>query len=133
MLGLGVSTCNLRLWFDLSSQPAVLPAEWQWIRGQNNRQPLFDGLSQRVILKRRFPISGPPALLDLWQDYLPFPSLIKIDLSNHYTQHLPSPDRWHISQRNARALISYFGAALWHQTLPAIRCSVIYATVFGPV
>ena len=45
-------------------------------------------------------------MLHPWQAAPELPSLIEIDLSNHYTQHLPSPDLWHISQRNARVLIS---------------------------
>ena len=42
----------------------------------------------------------------VWQAEPPLPSLVEIDLSNHYTQHLQSPDGWHISKRNARVIIS---------------------------
>ena len=59
------------------------------------------GLSQRVNLKRGLGVSMPPAVLHPWQAAPPLPTLIEIDLSNHYTQNLPSPDRWRISERNA--------------------------------
>ena len=36
---------DLCLWFDLSSQPTVLPAHWQLIQGQNNGQRLISGVS----------------------------------------------------------------------------------------
>ena len=48
----------------------------------------------------------PLAVVHPWQAAPPLLLLIDIDLSNHYTQHLPSPDRWRISQRDARVLIS---------------------------
>ena len=101
-----VAKDDLRLWFNLSNQPAVRSTQWQLIRGQNTGQLSIGGLSQRVSLKRGLPVSMPPAVLHPWQAAPPLPSLIEIDLSNHYPQHLPSPDLWRISQRNARVLIS---------------------------
>ena len=97
---------DLRHWFNLSNQLAVSSTRWQLIRGQNTGQLSIGCLSQRVNLKRGLPVSMPPAVLHPWQAAPPLPSLIEIDLSNHYTQHLPSPDLWRISQRNARVLIS---------------------------
>ena len=97
---------NLRLWFNLFSQPTVRPAQWQLIRGQSNGQLLISGVSQRVNIKRRVSIFVPAAVLHPWQVDPPLPSLVEIDLSNHYTQRLLSPNRWHISQRNVRGLIS---------------------------
>ena len=101
-----VAKDDLRLWFNPSSQPTVRPAQWQLIRGQSNGQLLISGVSQRVNIKRRVSISVPAAVLHPWQEDPPLPSLVEIDLSNHYTQRLLSPNRWHISQRNSRVLIS---------------------------
>ena len=97
---------DLHQWFDISNQPAVSPTQWQFIQGQHTGHVSIGGLSQRVNLKRELPVTMPPAVLHPWQAAPPLPSLIEIDLSNHYTQHLPSPDRWRISQRNARVLIT---------------------------
>ena len=89
----------------LSSQPAVWPAQWKLIWGPSNGQLLISGVSQRVNIKHRVS-SVPAAVLHPWQADPPLPSLVEIDLSNHYTRSLLSPNRWHISQRNARVLIS---------------------------
>ena len=42
-----------------------------------------------------------PCCIHPWQVDQPLSSLVEIDISNHYTQNLPSPNRWHISQQNA--------------------------------
>ena len=57
-------------------------------------------------MKHRVSISVPAAVLHPWQVDPPLPSLVEIDLSNHYTKLLLSPNRWHISQRNFRVFIS---------------------------
>ena len=103
-----VAKHDLRLWFGLSSKPTVRPAQGQLIRGQSNGhigQWLISGVSQHVSIKRGSLISVPPAVLHPWHEDPPLPSLAEIDLSNHYTQRLPSPNRWQISQCNARVLI----------------------------
>ena len=81
-----------RVWFDLSNQPAVSPTQWQFNRGQNTGQLSIGGLSQRVNLKRGLPVSMSPAVLHPWQAAPLLPTLIEIDLSNYYTQNLPSQD-----------------------------------------
>ena len=95
------------LTFTCHCPPTTLPTTppWQLIRGQSNRQ-LIVGVSQRVNIKlgRSIPVS--PAVLHPWQADPPLPSLVEIELSNHYTQRLPTSNRWHISQRNdARVLM----------------------------
>ena len=100
-----VAKDDLRLWSGLSSQPTVRPAQGQFIRGQSNGQWLISGVSQRMSIKRGSLISVPLAVLHPWHEDPPLPFLAEIDLSNHYTQRLPSPNRWQISQCNARVLI----------------------------
>ena len=71
-------------------------------------------------LKRRFPVSIPPAVLHRWQTDPAVLSFLEIDLSNRYTQHLPSLDRRHISQCNAQVLIPTLRTVLRAYTLPTM-------------
>ena len=72
-----VAKDDLCLWFDLSSQPTVLPAQWQLIRGQINGQLLISGILQCMNIKRRVSISVPAAKLHPWQVDQPLPSLVE--------------------------------------------------------
>ena len=77
-----VRDCLLdNLWFDLSSQLAVSPTHWQFIREPKTGQLSISGLSQRVNLKRGLLVFMPPAVLHPWQAAPPLPSLIEIDSS----------------------------------------------------
>ena len=86
---------DLYRWFDLYhlSTPDCT-GQWQLLRGPIDGQLLIGGLSQRVNLRRGSPIPVPLAVVHPWQAEPPLPSLVEIDLSNHYTK-----QRWmaHIS------------------------------------
>ena len=51
-----VAKDDLRLWFDLSSRPAVRPTHWQFIRGNDKGQLSIGDLSQRVNLEHGIPV-----------------------------------------------------------------------------
>ena len=97
-----VAKDDLCLWFNLSSQPPVTNAQLQFIRGQSNGQLLISVVSQRVNIKHWFQYLYP------LPRYIPGKStrhfLPLWNLSNHCTQRLSSPNRWHISQHHARVL-----------------------------
>ena len=67
---------DLRLWFDLSSRPAVRPTHWQFIRGNDKGQLSIGDLSQRVNLEHGIPVSVLPAVLHAWQAAPSLPSLV---------------------------------------------------------
>ena len=83
-------------------------------------QPLFFIQLSHTYTKHHQPHSQTPLS---WPEDQPLPSLVEIDLSNHYTKLLLSLNRWHISQRNARVLISDP-----QNRVVTIRCSVLCVT-----
>ena len=65
------------------------------------------------------------AVLHPLQEDPPIPSLVEIHWLNHYTQRLPSPNRWHISNATPEHSFWTHWIVWWDWMQPTIRCSVL--------
>ena len=105
---------------------------WRLVRGQRNRQ-LIGGVSQRVNIKRGHSIFLSPDVLHPWQADPPLPSLVEIELSNHYTQRLPtSTDGTFLNAMMLEYSCLTLGIVWSDWMQPTIRCYVLCVTSQRP-
>ena len=103
-----VPKTDLQLWFDLRGPPAPHSVSSQWAMGRSgiDGQQIFLVADSRLQWKRTVSIPRVPLLLHPWQIDPPLPDLVRIDLTNHHPQYLPSPKGWSVCKRNARVIIT---------------------------
>ena len=80
--------------------------QWRLESGGIDGQQVLRGVACGIQPKRGRGGWQPLVVLHPWQSDPPLPDRVRVDLSNHFPQSLPSPEGWEICQRNARVLIT---------------------------
>jgi len=69
-------------------------------------QQVLGGIERSLCLRRVVQGQRVPSLLHPWQLDPRLPPSVRIDLSNHFPQFLPSPEGWNVCKRNGRITIT---------------------------
>jgi hypothetical protein len=93
-----VPKADLEVWFDLCSPSTASPVSSHWVMGGGGAdgQQVLLTTESRVQCKRPIVIPRVQLLLHPWQIEPPLPDLVRIDLTNHHPQYLPSPTGWSV-------------------------------------
>jgi ribonuclease HI len=100
-----VPCSDLRRWYTYSHHSS---SSSQWVLGSSgpDGQQVLGGIERSLCLRRVVQGQRVPSLLHPWQLDPPLPPSVRIDLSNHFPQFLPSPEGWNVCKRNGRITIT---------------------------